>query len=266
MILDFIYDGISLSSYNYIICDFNASSSIAETNSAVRTFQSIPLFYGKIMPFSMTSYDTRLEFSFDIIKNTCVSKVEDFIITLPEYRYIAKWLCRPEIHVLKFVDPQFSNILFEGSFNMSPLKSGDDIIGIRCRYVTNRPFGIQEAVMYAYDFEQSDDQLVIHDISDEAGFIYPHVEITCKENGNLYLTNSYDNRDTIIYNCSENERIIMTDHLIIASDNPDHLIQNDFNYEYIRIANNYYNFTNAITSSLKCHIEISYNPIAKVVY
>ena len=264
-ILDFIYDGVALSSLGYIICDFDGGQAVRNIENSTRTFSNVSIFNGKFMPFTTSIYSDRLEFTFDIMKEYCTGKREDDIISIPEAQYLMRWLARPEAHKLKFVCSEYANIFFEGSFNVQDLRIGDDIFGLRCTFITNRPFGLHEDVLYNKTFESIDDTLDIVDISDEEGYTYPYIEIYCNESGNLQLVNSYDKRSTIINNCSEGEKIIITENLVLGTDRPTHKIQNDFNYEFLRISNNYYNRTNIITSTLKCNLKISYNPVAKVV-
>ena len=265
IVTDFVYDGVALSNLGYMISDLDSSNNVSESENATRTFNNISMFNGKYMPFTASIYENRIEFTFDIIKNTCKG-INDYRITNMEVQHIMRWLARPDNHEIKFVHSDYSYVYYEGSFNVSNLKLGDDIVGLRLNFVTTRPFGVHETVWFRQELDSPDDELLVTDISDDAGHVYPYIEILCKESGNLCLTNSYDGVSTIINNCSEGERIIFTENLILSTDQIDHKIQNDFNYEFLRISNNYTNRTNRITSTLKCEILLSYNPIAKVVY
>lgn len=264
-ITDFIFDETSLSSLNYIIADLNASSGTRQSINSTRSFSYVSMFNGKFMPFTAVKYPDRLEFTFDIIKDTC-NGYDNFVISTEEERYLMRWLARPSAKKFKLVHSDYQNIYYEGSFNVTEIFNGDDRIGLRLTFTTNRPFGMHEAILFKKTFESSDDALEIVDISDDAGFIYPYIEIVCNENGNLCLSNSYDNRDTIINGCKKGERIIITENLVIASDDVRHKIQDEFNYEFLKISNNYRDRTNKITSTLKCDLLISYCPIAKVVF
>lgn len=264
-VIDFVYDDIALSQLGYMICDLNGGGDLNETENATRTFNNISMYNGKFMPFTSTVYEDRLEFSFDIIKLIC-SGSEKPTISSKEAQYLMRWLARPNANKLKFVHSDYADVYYEGSFNVTDLKIGDDRIGLRLMFVTNKPFGSYEAIWEKKEFTSTSDEMVITDISDDAGYIYPYIEITCNEGGNLCLTNSYDSRDTIINGCSEGEKIIITENLIMSSTMLDHKVQNDFNYEFLKISNNFTNRTNRITSTMKCEVLISYNPIAKVVY
>ena len=55
---------------------------------------------------------------------------------------------------------------------------------------------------YKFDVEQNGEQ-IIYDMSDKIGDSYVEMFITCKASGDLEITNLFDNRKTIIRNCSE---------------------------------------------------------------
>lgn len=103
----------------------------------------------------------------------------------------------------------------------------------------------------------------INDTSYEEGYIYPQMEITVKANGNLTIHNSIENRETYIGNCKSGEVITM-DYPVIKSSDSSHNIQNDFNWNFFRVANTYENSRNDLTISLPCSIKIKYSPIVKV--
>ena len=89
------------------------------------------------------------------------------------------------------------------------------------------------------------------------------MKIKCLSSGNLIINNSIENRDTVIKNCTQNE-IISLDYPIIESTLISHKLQNDFNFNFVRIANTYENTLNKLTFSLPCEVQLSYNPIKKV--
>lgn len=103
----------------------------------------------------------------------------------------------------------------------------------------------------------------LNDTSYEEGYIYPQMEITVKADGNLFIHNSIENREMYISNCKNNE-VITLDYPIIKSSDSSHNIQNDFNWNFFRVANTYKNSRNDLTISLPCSIKIKYSPIVKV--
>ena len=109
----------------------------------------------------------------------------------------------------------------------------------------------------------SDKNVFINDVSHEEGHIYPRVEITVLEDGDLNIHNAIENRDTYIANCVAGE-IITMDYPVISSSISSHNIQNDFNWNFFRVANTYENSRNDLTISLPCSIKLEYSPIVKV--
>ena len=103
----------------------------------------------------------------------------------------------------------------------------------------------------------------INDTSYEEGYIYPHMEIIVNADGDLHIHNAIENRNTIISGCLTDE-IITMDYPVIQSSISSHNIQNDFNWNFFRIANTYDNSRNDLTISLPCSIKLTYSPIVKV--
>ena len=108
-----------------------------------------------------------------------------------------------------------------------------------------------------------DKDVFINDVSHEEGYIYPRVEITVLEDGNLNIHNAIEDRYTYIANCKNGE-IITMDYPVISSSVSSHNIQNDFNWNFFRVANTYENSRNDLTISLPCSIKLEYSPIVKV--
>lgn len=105
----------------------------------------------------------------------------------------------------------------------------------------------------------------INDTSHEEGYIYPYAEIIMLEDGDLKIYNAIEGRETCINNCIEGEVITM-EYPIIKSSDPEHnkKIQNDFNWNFFRIANTYENSRNDLVIFTPCEIKIKYSPIVKV--
>ena len=66
-----------------------------------------------------------------------------------------------------------------------------------------------------------------------------------------------------IANCKAGE-VITIKYPIIKSSLPNHMIQNDFNWKFFRIANSLKDRVNELTISLPCTIKMKYSPIVKV--
>lgn len=147
--------------------------------------------------------------------------------------------------------------------------NGNEKGGSTGKFVTsyNRNFypndGVKNNYYYVYVDERLENTASINDSSHEEGYIYPHTEIIVNESGNLNIHNAMENRDTIIKNCVAGEVITM-DYPVIQSSVSSHNIQNDFNWNFFRVANTYENSRNDLTVSLPCSIKVKYSPIVKV--
>ena len=180
-------------------------------------------------------------------------------------REIKHWLTPPVAKKFEIPDnKEYFRYYWEGIFDVEEVWFGGMRIGFNLTLTCNRPFGIREPAVHTGILEAGD-SFTIFDSSDDQGYIYPSMVITCLEAGNLTLTNSYDERETIIKNCAANEVITITPELQISTSLTSHKLSNDFNWKFLRIGNTFDNNKNTISSSLKINYDIEYNPIIKAV-
>lgn len=263
--LDFEYDNKYLSDFGFIICNFNSSTGadIADVGSKI-TFNTVSRNKGKKYSLTSTQYDECIHTTFDICKNPDIH--DDLEITSDEYRDIIRWLNRHEFLKFRILDEEkeFESCYYEASFNVSKIKIREVLYGIELEMITNRPYGFGQEQIKIYDFKDISDCYILNDISDEIGYIYPTLTITCYENGSLTIRNEMTDCKTYINNCSVNEIITFHGdiHSITTSDSS-HDIYNDFNYDYFKIGNTINDRRNKITVSRPCKIEIKYTPIIK---
>lgn len=264
LVNDFEYDGLLLSDFGCIMCSFDSAGLETVTNGSNITFNTSPILNGSKHILTNTQYDECLTAPFQICKNPCIcSSQEDSYFSIEEQTEIMRWLNRKEFLKFKLIKEGYENIFFNGSFNVSKKVLGDYCIGFELNLTTDAPFAFYETVKKTFKATAANYTESFKDISDEIGFIYPEVEITCNATGDLIIHNELENRDTIIKNCVAGEIITMKSP-IISSSISTHKIQNDFNYNFFRVANNYRDRVNKITFSLPCTMKISYNPIRKV--
>lgn len=266
MNIDFEYDGLYLSDFGCVICNFDTESLEIASIGSVITFNKTPMLYGKYYLTAGTSYEECLEAEINICKNPCYATENGLIFSSDEQRYITRWLNRREFLKLSFPDDDdYVGIYFEASFNVDTVKSCGKVIGFKLHIMTNRPFAIAESVTKKINIISTNQKETINDISDEIGYVYADMEITCKGNGDLNITNSMDGRTTSIRNCKTNE-VITIKNMIIETSDPAHssTIMDDFNFNFLRISNKFRERTNRLTFSLPCSGYIKYTPIRKV--
>ena len=266
--LDFEYDGKYLSDYGFIICDFDSSTGAQiMDNGANITFNTVSQHSGKRYGLTSTQYDDCIQATFDICKNPDIYEYKFMEITAEEYRHIVRWLNRHEFLKLRFFDndKELEPCYYEASFNINKIKIGEIVYGIELEMVTNRPFGFGAEIHKVYDFQNAEQTYTLTDTSDEIGYIYPSLVITCSQEGNLYVNNDVTNCKMYIRNCSQGEVITIDGKThSITSSVVEHDICNDFNYDYFKIGNTFDNKRNKISVSLPCKIDLRYSPIIKI--
>lgn len=261
--VDFMYDGILLSSFGLIIGDFSGGNDLdtVDTDSQ-RTFESFNMFNGKWQPLSVTTYRDTLRIKISVVKNPCDQ--EDMTISLLDIRRVKRWLNRPSYHELRIIDDEYEGIFWMGSANVEEVHSNGVCVGFDLTFTTDRPFALADTMTFSGNVNAGD-QIEINDVSDEEGFIYPDIQITVGEACDLSITNDTDNRTMLIKNCEQNEVINISKSLFITTDSNTHKISDDFNWKFLRINNSYSNRLNTLTFSNACSYVISYNPIVKAV-
>lgn len=267
--LDFWYDGQCLSEYGFVVCDFSAGSGISEVSAgSTITFVKISRNNGAKHSLVNTKYGECLSAVFDICKNPDMSQ-GDMEITADEFRDIMRWLNRKEYLPFHFISDDGSVDDIEtshhnASFNLSKLMLDEKLYGIRLKLETNAPYGYGEDRVISWSATGNNLSKIIMDTSDEIGFIYPTLVITCRQRCNFVIANESEGCSSVIKNCRAGEQITMYgDTNIIMSSDESHDICDDFNYDFFKIGNSATRMENLITVSHPCDITIRYSPIIK---
>lgn len=258
---DFVYDGKNLSDFGFIICNFGDKGLDTVSDGCQISFNTVPILGGTKHELTSTQYEDRLETTIQICKHSCTGGIQE--ITSVEHRSITKWLNRKKFLKFKPLSDEYIDLYFEASFNISRIELDGRLFGFELEVVTNRPFALREVRIINIKNLALDGKHSINDISHEEGYIYPHTEIIINADGDLNIYNAIEDRTTYIANCKQGEAITM-DYPVIQSSDSSHNIQNDFNWNFFRVANTYENSRNDLTVSIPCSIKIEYSPIVKV--
>lgn len=258
---DFEYDGKNLSQFGFIICSFGSKGLDTVSNGSKISFNTVPILGGNIHRLTSAVYEECLETTIQICKNSCNGDVME--ISSIEFRELTRWLNRKKFLKFKILDEDYIDLYFEASFNINRVEIDGKLIGLELEVITNRPFALKEPKIISIKNTSANGKHSVNDDSYEEGYIYPYTEITVNQDGELKITNAIENRDTIIANCKRGETIIM-DYPMIQSSNSSHDIQNDFNWNFFRLANTFENSRNDLTISIPCTIKVKYSPIVKV--
>lgn len=263
---DFEYDGQYLSDYGFIICSFGGTSDFDTGSAGSRiTFNTVPRHRGRMYGLTGTQYDECITATFHICKNP--EKYDDLRITNDEYRDIMRWLNRHEFlrfQVLNEDGKEQEACYYESSFNVDKIMINKVLYGLELTMETNKPFGYGQELSVSWDISDTAKTYVLSDMSDEIGYTYPSMVITCNCAGDLAVYNETENCTMVIKNVSAGEVITIDGAThIMESSLSSHKIYDDFNFEFFRIGNTINNRNNRISVSLPCKLELTYSPIIK---
>jgi hypothetical protein len=258
---DFEFDNKSLSDFGFMICNFGEKGLDTVSNGAKVSFNTVSVLNGSKHELVSTQYEDCLETTIQICKYYCNSDIEE--INSAEFRELTKWLNRKKFLKFKILDEDHIDLYYEVKIGINRIEIEGRLFGLELEIMTNRPFALKEQRTINIKNIIQNGKYSLNDISHEEGYIYPYTEITINESGNLKIHNAIENRDTYIANCVAGEVITM-DYPVIQSSISSHNIQNDFNWNFFRIANTYENSRNDLTISIPCTIKVKYSPIIKV--
>lgn len=263
---DFEFNGKRLSEFGCIIANFDGGKGLETIDGAEITFNTIPSFNGSIYHLASSVYESCLETTIQIAKYSCSAGIQE--ITATEHRNLTRWLSQKKFMKFKILDENHIDLYYNAAFStISKIEIDGRLMGLELNIVTNSPHAFKEPKAITIKNLEANGKHSINDVSHEEGYIYPLTEITIGDIGSekktLKITNAIENRETIIKNCVAGETITM-DYPVIQSSISSHNIQNDFNWQFFRVANTYENSRNDLTISLPCTIKIKYSPIVKV--
>lgn len=261
--LDFEFAGEYLKDRGFIICRTDSPGLETINGDSQLTFDTTSQSNGKTFGLSISYYEDHIEITFKICKYS--HKKGILPISVYEERELKRWLNRPYFHKFKIIMPNWADIYMEGSFNINNIELNGQVYFFELTFISNHPFALHEPITYKFQTSNEDNIFSFYDVSDEIGYIYPDIEITCLEDGDLEITNSNEDRVTIIKNCVKNEVISFTKELVFSSSISEHKIQNDFNYIFLRISNSYGNRKNILSFSKPVKIIMTYSPYVKAV-
>lgn len=261
--LDFEYDNRKLSHFGFVICSFGEKGLETISNGNEITFNTISNLDGTKHQLTSSGYEDYLTATIQICKSSCNSDVME--ISSTEHRELMKWLNRKKFLKFKLLDENYIDLYFEASFNISRIEIDGRLYGLELEILTNRPFALKEPKVITINNTVENGTYSLHDTSYEEGYIYPRMEIVINQSGDLKIHNAIEDRNTFIGKCIAGEVITMNYPIIQSSvSSSEHDLQNNFNWNFFRIANTIENSRNDLTISIPCTIKIEYSPIVKV--
>ena len=269
--IDFEYDGKRLSDFGMMICTFDSSGLETVSSGADITFNTIKSVGSNKVKMYGSKYEEMYTNPFQICKNPC-SNNDNMYFETNEESALQRWLCRKDgYHQFKPIQEDLKDVYWNASFSSKQINLGGKIIGLELTMYTDSPYAYLSIGDINYSVNPND-SFSIFDSSDEVGFIYPIVEITCNGDGKIVLQNNMDKKKLILTNVTQGEIITLDgeNKIPVSSANrPD--FPNCFNYHYPRIFNKIENgidvreniFTLS-SDSVPCDITFKYSPIVKI--
>ena len=258
---DFEFDGKRLSSFGCVVVSFG-DKGLDTINGAEINFNTIPSFNGSKHHLVSTTYEDCLITTIQIAKYSCATDIQE--ISSTEFREISFWLNRRKFLKFKILDEDHIDLYYMASVtSIGRIELDGRLMGLELHIMTNSPYAFKEPKIITIKNTKTNGAHYINDTSYEEGYIYPETEITINQSGDLKIYNAIEDRTTFIGGCIAGE-IITMNYPVITSSKSSHEIQNDFNWNFFRIANTYENSRNDLTISIPCTIKLKYSPIVKV--
>lgn len=264
---NFMYDSQFLSDYGFVVCKFETGGSLAiDKIGTTITFEKTSKNNGSRFGLASAVYKECVSAEFDICKNPDLYD-DDMGISEDERKNIVRWLNRREFLLFQPIDDcdgEHEQKFYNASFNISKIESGGILYGFRLKMETDSPFCYGRERCVVLDYTNGCTERFVRDDSDEIGFLYPNVTITCCQNGTVSLHNLTEGCKTVIKNCFDGEIITIDgENQIIQTSAQEHAVMNDFNFEFPRIGNSRDNRVNRIVATAPCIVEFKYRPVIK---
>lgn len=266
-IVDFEYDGKQLSDYMSIVCIINGTPDTSPINFGTPlTWNTIKV--GNRFLSITNGYDEAYTTTFQIAKFDCSNR-ENIKYSDVEISRIMKWLRQKDYKKFKpiFNDASYYNVHFNVIFtDIKPILIAGNICGFEVTLTTDAPFGYYDTVV-----TNGRKKVQIQNQSDENGYIYPKVSISCGVSTNELILSSKlqgsNNIESIIRNVAKNgvtEDFIFSGETKQLSSSTHANLYNDFNYVFPKIRVNNDNALNTFETNVDAQITIEYTPIARV--
>ncbi len=259
--MDFEFDGEKLSDKGYMMYSDGITDEELAVSSMV--YDTVKASLSDISHKVAHNYEENYTRTFAIMKSPCEDT--EYNITEEEISEMTRWLVRKQYKVFRYIDDEGEPFptWYKVMNTVNKVVYGEDVIGLSITVTANAPYGFADAETE----EWTTNAETITVVTDEEGYIYPDMVITCNEAGNLSITNSRETgRATVIKNVGSGEVITITggDIQQISTNAIGHDLSVDFNYVFPRLCADYHNYDNTITTNLSCDKELTYYGIRKV--
>lgn len=272
--IDFIYDGIRLSSLGFTIFTLSPDGETFSLGCDLDMGHTQAIqqdHYYAIGP----KYTEPFTMEFDVCRDPCMDLAE-FEITDLDIRKVMQWLNRKSFHEFRAVyrNNEFDKCFLKASFNCELIRFGTTVIGFHCTMTTDAPYAWGDTETFEGEIS-ADESLTIRSTSDEYSVSYFDAYITVHQDGNLVITNDFDTEDNLgeeqyytvaINNVKSGNTYHFYEKLkqIECVEGSHAGLPDDFNYNFPRIKRTSTEDKNIYHSNLPVSVKFSYNPPRKV--
>lgn len=264
--VDFEFDGRLLSDYNCMICSFDDISGVNTVSAgSIITFNKTSRNFGKLYSLTGVQYDTCIEATFDICKDSDLDNTKYF--TNDEYRDLMRWLNRTDgYHQFRLIGEPLDDVCYYNvSFNVEKIIIADNLCGLRLTADTDMPYGygMEQVIKLSVDSASVGTEFSVRNLSDDIGDILPAWKMTCSDSGEFEMKNLTTGDRLIIKDCVAGEVITFDPRTLVLQSSRERNLWDSFNYEFLKLTNTLEDRENRITVSLPGTVEITYKPIIK---
>lgn len=255
----FIYNGKSTDKYGLMLCTFDkggfeATSAGTKVNISTQKIPNRDKWH-----YYSSACDEALTFTIQLIKKdkSGMGRVE-----LSEY---GRWLQRRDgFKKFEFLGTDFPGVEFYAmATEMNELSVGNVTYGIEVAFTTNAPYGFSKEITKTASLTPQTPYVYISQ-SEDYGYIHPVMEVAVKADGDLSITNQFENRSTTIKGCKAGEVITLDCNLKTVDSTRRADLENRFNWVWFRFCRSDSNNRNAVTSSLPCDVTFHFQNVKKV--
>lgn len=262
---NFIFAGESLSSFDFIVCNFSGSGGFNTINgSSQKECSFVDMANGRKKISTGIKYNDAIKIEMDICKNPHGGAGR--YITQNEFSDIISWLSREKMDwlELEYSDGCFDRTFYHGLFNYDVVEHKGKPVGFTLEFLTDSPFGFSEEYTKKITLEHNSPVAIIEPTSSYLNTYPSRFAITPKEAGNLTISNKEAGYDCTILNCSADETIIIDcESKVICTSDEDHSkLCNDFNYVFPFLVSK----KNTFSSNVPCVIEMTYRNKMQIIF
>lgn len=187
-------------------------------------------------------------------------------ISQEQERALNRFLCHQGEYGWFFIDSmEYADIWFKCIIHSPKIWRYEGRSGLEYTVTTNSPVAYTDERIHNISITGPSQTYTLYINSDEEYPIYPVLEITLLESGDLTITNTLETNEifqSTLKNTTSGEKIIIdNEYPFLESTLLSHQIINDFNFKWIAL----YNGINNLSFNKRCNVTIKYREYRKMI-